>query len=217
MMIMKKQITAAMTAILMAMTAIPFAASAAEEREKMEDYTMISISKVPDKTVYEVGETLDLTGGEAIAAGCEDEMLWDTFYQPIDSEFFTVDATKFDNSTPGTYTIYVFPKCKDQSSYASFDVTVLPDFSLLKETIPDEEAESSSETIADVKSAKAAATGHGDVNGDGEVNVMDLILVNKYNIGASELDSDAFAAADMNGDGNVDYSDTMQLLKKITM
>ena len=133
------------------------------------------------------------------------------------SEFFTVDATKFDNSTPGTYTIYVFPKCEDQSSYASFDVTVLPDFSLLKETIPDEEAESSSETIADVKSAKAAATGHGDVNGDGEVNVMDLILVNKYNIGASELDSDAFAAADMNGDGNVDYSDTMQLLKKITM
>ncbi len=156
-------------------------------------------------------KTLDLTGGEAIAAGCENEMLWDTFYQPIDSEFFTVDATKFDNSTPGTYTIYVFPKCKDQSSYASFDVTVL------KETIPDEEAESSSETIADVKSAKAAATGHGDVNGDGEVNVMDLILVNKYNIGASELDSDAFAAADMNGDGNVDYSDTMQLLKKITM
>lgn len=211
MMIMKKQITAAMTAILMAMTAIPFAASAAEEREKMEDYTLISISKVPDKTVYEVGETLDLTGGEAIAAGCENEMFWDTFYQPIDSEFFTVDATKFDNSTPGTYTIYVFPKCKDQSSYASFDVTVL------KETIPDEEAESSSETIADVKSAKAAATGHGDVNGDGEVNVMDLILVNKYNIGASELDSDAFAAADMNGDGNVDYSDTMQLLKKITM
>lgn len=210
---MKKQITAAMTAILMAMTAIPFAASAAEEN----NYTLISISQIPDKTVYEVGEALDLTGGEAIAAGCEDGMLWDTFYQPIESEFFTVDATNFDNKTPGTYTIYVFPKCKDQSSYASFDVTVLPDSSLLKETIPDEEAESAKETIADVKNAKAAAAGSGDVNGDGEVNVMDLIMVNKYNVGAADLDSDALAATDMNGDGNVDYSDAIQLLKKITM
>ena len=67
--------------------------------------------KEPTKKIYRIGEELDLTGGTAYAAGTMDggEGNWDTFYQPLDSPYFVVDASEFDNTKPGTYTIYVSP------------------------------------------------------------------------------------------------------------
>ena len=72
-----------------------------------------------------VGEKLDLTGGTASASGVTaDGRNWDAFDQPLDSQYFTVDSSEFDNTKAGVYKIYVssktYPKAKD-----SFEVTVV--------------------------------------------------------------------------------------------
>ena len=85
-----------------------FAVSAAEEsNEQLEDSTTLSITQVPDKLVYNIGEELDLTGGMAYAKGVYNGENWDTSKQPLDSEHFKIDASEFDNQESGTYSIYV--------------------------------------------------------------------------------------------------------------
>ena len=85
-----------------------FAVSAAEEsNEQLEDSTTLSIVQVPDKLVYNIGEELDLTGGMAYAKGVYNGENWDTSNQPLDSEYFKIDASEFDNQESGTYSIYV--------------------------------------------------------------------------------------------------------------
>lgn len=204
---MKKQITAIFAAILMTLTAVPFAASAAEqesenyiitEQPEAQEYVYFNITRLPDKLEYQVGEELDLTGGEAMACGFEDGICWDSFYQPLD--FFTVDASAFDSSKPGVYTISVTCKGIHQSVTKTFDVTV-------------------SDTVVTNLHSKAdeAAFILGDLNDDGVVDIMDVIMLNKYVIGTNgNLSDKALLAADMNGDGIVNSTDALLLLKKVT-
>ena len=201
---MKKKITAAMTALLMTLTAVPFAASAAEAAPKetttCEDtaenqscnHTDFFIVKMPDKTEYSIGEELDLTGGTAFACGVEDDLCWDAFEQPM--TFYKVDASEFDNTKPGTYTIRLICDAKIPAE-VSFPVTV-----------------GQKSTGSDLLASKSLL---GDVNGDGIVDVMDLILLNKYIVGSANLSQEALAAADMNNDGSVNATDSLLLLKQI--
>ena len=194
--IMKQKITAIFAAILMSLTAVPFAASAEESEcvsEPVHEYVYFDITRLPDKLEYQVGETLDLTGGEAMAAGFEDGIYWDSFYQPLD--FFTVDASTFDSSKPGIYTICVTCKGIHQSVTRTFDVTVT-----------DGTAAADAEVFDFLP---------GDVNEDDEINIMDVILLNEYNIGVKNLSSRALLTADLNGDGVVDATDSLLLLKKV--
>ena len=201
---MKKKFTAAMTALLMTLTAVPFAASAAEaapkettvcedtEENQIYNCTDFFIVNMPSKTEYGIGEELDLTGGTAFACGIEDGLCWDAFEQPMD--FYRVDASEFDNTKPGTYTIRLFCDAGIPAE-VSFTVTVV-------------QKEKSSEKLA-------GKWLPGDVNGDGTVDVMDLILLNKYILGSAELSPEALAAADMNNDGSVNATDSLLLLKQI--
>ena len=83
------------------------------------------------KTVYQIGEELDLSNmileGGGYAYGC----YWDMF--PMDEQEFltdcldsiTVDASAFDNTKPGTYTIYL-RQGGEYPADGEFQVTVLP-------------------------------------------------------------------------------------------
>jgi hypothetical protein len=51
----------------------------------------------------------------------------------------------------------------------------------------------------------------GDVNGDGEVKVADLVMLQKYIIGAGKLTTPDMG--DVNGDGNIDIFDLVALRK----
>ncbi len=53
----------------------------------------------------------------------------------------------------------------------------------------------------------------GDVNGDGEVDFADAIVVLKHDAGITTLTGDKLTAADTNGDGDVDFVDAIQILK----
>lgn len=53
----------------------------------------------------------------------------------------------------------------------------------------------------------------GDVNLDGTVDIMDVILVNKYILGCNELTEAQQLTADVNQDGTVDNTDSLTILK----
>ena len=55
----------------------------------------------------------------------------------------------------------------------------------------------------------------GDLNGDGELSVGDLILMNRYIHGTYSFNEKQFKSADLNGDGNADIFDMVELRKLI--
>ena len=55
----------------------------------------------------------------------------------------------------------------------------------------------------------------GDINLDGEFSVADLVLMQKYLLGAENFNKKQFAAADLNNDGNADIYDMIRLRKMI--
>lgn len=55
----------------------------------------------------------------------------------------------------------------------------------------------------------------GDVNNSGDVDILDVIALNKYVLGVQELSESAIPAADMDGNEEIDSSDSLALLKTI--
>ncbi|MBQ4466200.1 MAG: dockerin type I repeat-containing protein, partial [Oscillospiraceae bacterium] len=56
---------------------------------------------------------------------------------------------------------------------------------------------------------------YGDVNGDSKVDIMDVIALNKYLLGSSNLDKTQQAAADVDKNGTVESTDSLNILKKV--
>ncbi len=52
----------------------------------------------------------------------------------------------------------------------------------------------------------------GDLNGDGEVDYNDAILILKHDVGIAPLPENALSAADVNGDGEADFADAIRIL-----
>ena len=55
----------------------------------------------------------------------------------------------------------------------------------------------------------------GDTNDSNDVNIIDVISLNKYIIGVRSLSESAIPAADMNSDGNINLEDSLALLNNI--
>ena len=53
----------------------------------------------------------------------------------------------------------------------------------------------------------------GDVNGSGNVDVQDAMLVLRYTLGIGDLSANQLALADMNNDGSVNAQDAMIILR----
>jgi hypothetical protein len=56
----------------------------------------------------------------------------------------------------------------------------------------------------------------GDVNGDNDVNISDLMMVLNHVSGKSTLTGNAFTAGDVTGDGKVDLQDLMRILNFVS-
>lgn len=55
----------------------------------------------------------------------------------------------------------------------------------------------------------------GDVNGDESIDILDVILVNRYLLGSASLVQEQTAAADVDGNGEVDTTDALNILKHV--
>ena len=55
----------------------------------------------------------------------------------------------------------------------------------------------------------------GDVNGDGTADIMDVMALNKFLLGVTELDTDAQKRADTDANDKLDSEDSLNLLKYV--
>jgi len=69
----------------------------------------------------------------------------------------------------------------------------------------------------DVEGSFYLSGGHGDVNGDGNVNSNDALLVAKHIVGETTLTHDQYARGDVDGDGILTFSDARDILKRFVM
>ena len=195
----RTKLTALFTAILLAAVSVPLTASAEEALPRLE--LIFGIKQMPDKTVYGLGETLDLTGGivydyatyiDYDADGRELRTYLDRFDQPMTREGYVLDASAFDNTTPGTYRI---------------DLTKT-------ETI---EGTTASKTV----SFEVMVGTRGDVSGDGQIDAVDAsnLLIECTCYGATgyhQFDARQLVFADYNEDGSVDAADASDILIQST-
>lgn len=56
---------------------------------------------------------------------------------------------------------------------------------------------------------------YGDVNEDGELDIIDVIMVNQFTLGNSTLDKYCMLWADVDKDGTVDSTDSLMILKEV--
>ncbi len=176
------------------------------------------LTQSPDKLTYSVGEELDLTGlGVTLnyyygKDSCD--VIFDNVFPADYPENFTVDASEFDSSTPGTYTIRV--KCSTDLTLnyrvfmneVSFDVTV-GDGSVTTAT----EETTTTTTTKNSGGNTPDTVLYGDVNLDGRVDITDAVLLNKASAGAVSLGDQAAANADCNANGELGADDAIALLK----
>jgi len=87
----------------------------------------ISLNSLPYKTDYQVGEELDLTGGEAVVSGTGYMGVpWELKPESMgDAMSFETRTDEFDSSVPDTYNIYLYAKRDRVEKTISFPVYVL--------------------------------------------------------------------------------------------
>ncbi|NOZ07893.1 MAG: hypothetical protein GXO91_03320 [FCB group bacterium] len=63
----------------------------------------------------------------------------------------------------------------------------------------------------------AGSCGGGDINLDGQLDVLDIVMVVQYVIGDLNFSSDEFCAADSDANGQIDILDIVALVGTILM
>lgn len=64
-------------------------------------------------------------------------------------------------------------------------------------------------------SSQSGSPGSGDCNGDGQVSMLDVMLIRQHVLGQSSLSGSAASAADVNGDGSITSADADALQSRI--
>ncbi|WP_313582882.1 dockerin type I domain-containing protein [Lacrimispora sp.] len=78
-----------------------------------------------------------------------------------------------------------------------------------------EAATSSPQQIQAPAAGQSSAFGIGDINGDGKINSLDVLKLQRYLLGLETIPEQGKLAADLNGDGKVNSQDLLLLQKKI--
>ncbi len=157
-----------------------------EKQEASESYG-IGVSKLPDKTVYQIGEELDLSGlrlnGSYTMGDLVSCIMDEDYHELLDSNVpIEVDTSMFDNTKAGTYSIYVmYGNAKD-----SFTVDVLDN-----------------------------QPASGDVNNDGNFVLSDVVLLQKWLIDVPDTNLANWKAADFCEDGRLDVFDLVMMKKAV--
>lgn len=144
----------------------------------------IVIDSEPQKLQYNIGEELDLTGGVYRVVM---DSTGDNFYGPWDMTAGRIITDAFDNTTAGTYPIYI---SYNNPIYGYWDVYVLY------------------VTVAD-----AGAETTGDIDANGKIDLDDAAAaLTCYAKNAVGIATTTPAEADVDGNGKVDLDDAAYIL-----
>ena len=157
----------------------------------------LNLLTLPDKLTYKIGEKLDLTGASFSAfsrsTGSVDKIPEGEVSEYIDNGTLKLDASEFDYTKPGTYTIYL--------TYG--DDTYFPDTQSFEVTVTDEKVEGefiyvsnpdqtvySSYDELDFTGAYLTVAENGDFDNAEEYFLTDLIAEGLVTVDASEYNSE---------------------------
>jgi len=147
----------------------------------------VSMAKLPTKTTYYVGEKLDLRGG-MLRIEYDNGTVTNNTPLTVNSASEYVDVSNFNSSAVGKRMLKVRYTAGGTTWETEFQVSII---------------------------AKPKGYLKGDVNNDGKINSLDLLLVKRHILGIETLKGEAFNAADINGDGKVNSLDAMKILRHI--
>ncbi|HBC92286.1 MAG TPA: hypothetical protein DCZ10_05115 [Pelotomaculum sp.] len=140
-------------------------------------------------------DTTDNTLGQAAEITFTDDEAWRNAISGISVEGVTLDSGKY---TIGNGVITI-----DQSVF-----TTAKDYAVIVSA-----AGYSDATVT--QTIRTAATyAQGDVNGDGAVNILDVVQAVNFAIGETTPTTEQFNAADMNEDGSINILDVVQIVNK---
>lgn len=147
----------------------------------------IEVTKLPDKTTYNVKDTFDPTGMQVTAYYANGKTRDITDYVTWSETPLTANDTDFQITFP-----YAMYQNRENSDTLEMEYGVHCDKPMTTLTL----------TIEDTTEVK-----YGDVNGDGKVASTDAAIVYRYANGKYQLSANQLLAADVNGDGVVNSTD----------
>ncbi len=117
--------------------------------------------------------------------------------------------------TPGGSNVIIAPDgSTNLSVQTSTGVQQGPGISLKGETQLQSQEQTSAQP-AESTAARPASGGSGDLNGDGKVNSLDVLKLQRCILGMETLTAGVQTAADLNGDGKANSQDLLLLQKKV--
>lgn len=172
-----------------------------EENVFVEAGCYMEVVSQPDKITYQIGEELDLTGlkvdvmfapgGEMPVSQIDND--WRKVIDaanPLENDYFVVDTSEFDSSKTGTYDVKI--SLTDEACQkwwycypAKISVTVL-------------------DKIVE-----------GDVNADGKFDISDVVLLQKWLLGVSDVTLPNWKAGDLCEDGKLNVLDLCMMKRKL--
>lgn len=198
---------------------IPGITEPTDEPIEYDPSVVITIDSLPDKTVYDIGEYLDFSGLTVTVDHYYGEDSHDVIYEKVNPmdypESFVIDASDYDGSTPGTYTIEIsvtddFPYGYQFLRKATYEVEVVGDG-----TYPTVEPPTSGNEITVPEDAEA--TKYGDVNLDNTVDAADVVAINLMLLGSGEYTPVQIANADCAKDWVINSADSTLLMNYVSM
>ena len=145
------------------------------------------VTKLPDKTTYNVKDTFDPTGMQVTAYYANGMTRDVTKYVTWSDKPLKASDTDFQITFP-----YAMYQNRENSDTLEMEYGVHCDKPMTTLTL----------TIGDQTEVK-----YGDVNGNGKVDSTDAAIVYRYANGKYQLSADQLLAADVNGDGVVNTTD----------
>ena len=151
----------------------------------------IEVTKLPDKTTYNVKDTFDPTGMQVTAYYANGMTRDVTKYVTWSDKPLKASDTDFQITFP-----YAMYQNRENSDTLEMEYGVHCDKPMTTLTL----------TIADQSAVK-----YGDVNADGIIDVSDAMLICQIYLGNVTPTDTQKKAADVNGDGTMDVSDAMMV------
>jgi len=107
--------------------------------------------------------------------------------------------------------------CMDEDSYTGGDVEITPTETTTASATSDSETTAATTTTTTTtvtpSEGDGKATKYGDVNCDGSVSIVDVVMLNKRLMGVESLSAEGEANADVTLDGKVEPADSLAILK----
>ena len=173
----------------------------------------------PAKSVYHVGESLDLTGAMLGGQGFDGTENWSFHQEPLADHPEWVDTSAFDNTAPGTYQIPV----RFKGWTVNLTITVLPgeQTTTTTETTATETTTTTTETTTTETTTTETTTSGpiaplaGDTDGNGRLEIADAVRFMRWLAESDEALPFAADEADLDSDGVITLGDLCILLDKL--